>query len=93
MQALTPPARRGWRWLAEGFGISPQSAQAFARRAQLLDADGVDQRLPLIGQLTATLLIPVFSVSLMNACRLLEQGSPLPLQLLFSGFQQTRARC
>ena len=89
MQALTLPSRRGWRWLAEGFAIF--------RRNQLKLSLAVlgywilmalINSVPLIGQAAATLLIPAFSVSLMNACRLLEQGSPLPPQLLFSGFQQ-----
>jgi len=89
MQALTLPAARGWRWLTEGFAIF--------RRNQLRLSLAVlgywilmalINSVPLLGQLVATLLIPVFSVSLMNACRLLEQGTPLPPQLLFSGFQQ-----
>ncbi|MBS1228509.1 MAG: hypothetical protein H6R17_1786 [Proteobacteria bacterium] len=89
MQALTLPAARGWRWLTEGFAIF--------RRNQLRLSLAVlsywilmalINSVPLLGQLAATLLIPVFSVSLMNACRLLEHGSPLPPQLLFSGFQQ-----
>lgn len=44
--------------------------------------------LPFIGRIGVMLLIPVFSVSLMNTCRLIEQGGPLPAQLLFSGFQK-----
>jgi hypothetical protein len=87
MQALTLPASRGWRWLSEGFGIF--------RKKQLILAllvlgywmlMAVINSVPYIGQLAATLLIPVFSVSLMNACRLIEQGALLPPQLLFSGF-------
>ncbi len=42
--------------------------------------------IPLVGQVVATLLIPVFSVSLMNVCRMIENGAPLVPQLLFSGF-------
>lgn len=89
MQALTLPAARGWRWLSEGFWIF--------RRNQLMLSLAVlgywmlmalINSLPIVGQLAATLLIPVFSVSLMNACRLLEQRLPLPAQLLFSGFQR-----
>jgi hypothetical protein len=44
--------------------------------------------LPWVGQVAATVLIPVFSVSLMNACRLVAQGSRLPPQLIFSGFDR-----
>jgi hypothetical protein len=89
MQALTLPARRGWRWLSEGFGIF--------RKNQLMLSLAVlgywmlmalINSVPLLGQLTATLLIPVFSVSLMNVCRLVEQGGPFSPLLLFSGFQK-----
>ena len=88
MQALTLPARRGWRWLTDGFAIFRRNQLKLSLAVlgywivmALINA------VPLLGQLAATLLIPVFSVSLMNACRLLEQGTPLPPQLLFSGFQ------
>ena len=89
MQALTLPARSGWLWLSEGFAIF--------RRHQLRLSLAVlsywilmalINSVPLLGQMVATLLIPVFSVSLMNACRVLEQGGPPPPQLLFTGFQQ-----
>ena len=89
MQALTLPARRGWRWLTDGFAIFRRNQLKLSLAVlgywilmALINA------VPLLGQPAATLLIPVFSVSLMNACRLLEQGTPLPPQLLFSGFQQ-----
>ena len=42
---------------------------------------------PWLGQIAGPLLIPAFSVSLMNACRLVAQGEPLPPLLLFSGFK------
>lgn len=89
MQALTLPARRGWRWLFEGFMI-------FRKKPTLLSFLVVGywvimlliNAVPWIGQVVATVLIPVFSVSLMNACRLVSQGGPLPPQLLFSGFDR-----
>jgi len=89
MQALTLPARRGWRWLTEGF-------QIFRKKQLLLSflvlgywvLMLVVNSLPWVGQVVATVLVPVFSVSLMNACRLVAQGSPLPPLLLFSGFDK-----
>ena len=93
MQALTLPARRGWRWLTDGFAIFRRNQLRLSLAVlgywilmALINA------VPLAGQLAATLLIPVFSVSLMNACRLLEQGGPLPPQLLVTGFQQNLRR-
>lgn len=89
MQALKLPSRRGLRWLAEGFGI-------YRRNRLMLSLTvlgywslmALINSLPVVGQLATTLLIPVFSVSLMNACRLFEQGLPFVPQVLFSGFQK-----
>ena len=92
MQALTLPAGRGWSWLFEGFRIF--------RKKQLMISlvvlgywmlMAVINSMPFIGQLGATLLIPVFSVSLMNLFRMVEQGDAIPPAILFSGFQ-TQAR-
>ena len=49
---------------------------------------GLVNALPLIGQIAATLLIPVFSVSLMNLFRLVEADEAIPPQILFSGFRR-----
>ncbi len=49
---------------------------------------GVINALPVIGQVGATLLIPVFSVSLMNLFRLVEAEATIPPQILFSGFRR-----
>jgi hypothetical protein len=93
MQALTLPARRGWHWLSDGFAI-------FRRRQLLLSfavlgywmVMALISAFPYIGRIAAMVLIPVFSVSLMNACRLLESSRPGPLAfappLLFSGFRK-----
>ena len=89
MQALTLPAHRGWRWFSDGFVI-------FRKKQLMLSlfvlsywmSMALINSLPVVGQIVATLLIPVFSVSLMNACRMVEQGKALPPQLLFSGFQK-----
>jgi hypothetical protein len=89
MQALTLPARRGWRWLADGFGI-------FRKNRLMLSLAVLGywmlmvliNSFPLIGKFAATLLFPVFSVSLMNACRMIDQGNPLTPPILFSGFRR-----
>ncbi|MEF8712136.1 MAG: BPSS1780 family membrane protein [Accumulibacter sp.] len=87
MQALTLPAAQGWRWLADGFRI-------FRKNHLMLTFLVVSywvlmalvNIIPVLGTVATTLCIPAFSVSLMNACRRIEQGAPLSLQLLFSGF-------
>ncbi|MFT3848181.1 MAG: BPSS1780 family membrane protein [Propionivibrio sp.] len=89
MQALTLPASQGLRWLSDGFRI-------FRKKQLLLTlliigywvSMIVISSLPFFGQFAATLLIPVFSVSLMNAYRIVERNATLPPHLLFSGFQQ-----
>jgi len=43
--------------------------------------------IPVLGTIVTTLCIPAFSVSLMNACRAIDRGTPLGPQLLFSGFR------
>ena len=89
MQALTLSASRGWRWLSEGFGIyrKKQLTLTLVVMGYWILMAFINS-VPLIGQIAATLLIPVFSVSLMNICRLIEQGLTPPPQLLFSGFQK-----
>ena len=89
MQALTLPTNRGWRWLADGFLIYRKNRLMLSLfvLAYILLMFMINS-FPFIGNIAATLLIPVFSVSLMNACRLIEQGNPLPPQLLFSGFNR-----
>jgi hypothetical protein len=89
MQVSTLPARRGLRWLVEGFAI-------FQRKPALLCflvlgcwlAMAVVSAIPMIGRWVSFFLIPAFSVSLMNACRLIDRKEPLPQQLLFSGFHR-----
>ena len=89
MQALNLPASRGLRWLSDGFRI-------FRKKQLLLTLLIIGywvmmiviSSMPFFGQLAATLLIPVFSVSIMNAFRLVERNALLPPHLLFSGFQQ-----
>jgi hypothetical protein len=89
MQALKLPARRGWLWLAGGFAI-------FRKNPPLLTFLVVSywmvvammNLIPVIGPVIAWLCVPAFSVSLMNACRELEQGRPIGPLMLFSGFRE-----
>jgi len=89
MQVLTLPASRGLRWLIEGFAI-------FRRKPALLTflvfgywlSMGVISAIPNIGQIISFVLIPAFSVSLMNACRIIDEDDTMPPQVLFSGFHR-----
>ncbi|MDR3300045.1 MAG: hypothetical protein LBU43_08645 [Candidatus Accumulibacter sp.] len=44
--------------------------------------------IPVLGQLAGFILIPSFSVSLMNACRQIDKKEELPPRVLFSGFNR-----
>lgn len=89
MQVLKLPAKRGLHWLTEGFAI-------FRRKPALLSflvlgywlSMAVISAIPYLGQMISFVLIPVFSVSLMNACRLIDTEEELPPQILFSGFHR-----
>ncbi|MDR3220555.1 MAG: hypothetical protein LBU46_00900 [Candidatus Accumulibacter sp.] len=89
MQVSTLPASRGPRWLVEGFAI-------FRRKPVLLSflvlgyllSTAVISAVPLVGRLISFLLVPAFSVSMMNACRLIDKKEELPPQVLFSGFHR-----
>ena len=88
MQALKLSAFRGFRWFAEGFLIFLKKP---VRLALLVISYWmvvvVLASLPLVGQSLATLLVPAFSVSLMNAFRQIESGRELEPLVLFSGLK------
>lgn len=80
----------GARWLVEGFSIFRQKPVLLSFLVLLgyWLSMGVISAVPVIGQLVGFLMIPAFSVSLMNACRLVERKVDLPPQVLFSGFHR-----
>lgn len=87
MQALTLPARRGWRWIIDGYEIYSKSRLmlsliVFTYWFLMMMVNSV----PVIGQVVATICLPAMSVSMMNAFRRIEQGGSVAPQLLFSGF-------
>lgn len=89
MRAQTLPAVRGWRWLLGGLLLyrrSPLTFSVIVLAYWMLMV--LINSIPVIGQVAAPLLVPAFSVSLMNACRNIEQGSMLQPQVLFSGFSR-----
>ena len=89
MQALTLPASRGWHWLTDGFAL-------FRRKPFQLSflvlgywiSMALVNAIPLVGQIVGFMLIPAFSVSLMNACRQLDRRGDASPPLLFSGFHK-----
>jgi hypothetical protein len=88
MQAHILPSGRGWRWLADGYGLFRRNPLMFGLLILgywilMMLING----LPLLGPFVAPLCIPGFAVSFMNGCRDLDAGQPLTPQHLFSGFR------
>lgn len=85
-RAVSPA--RGWRWLVEG-------VQLFLRKpigwtiliVTLFAITKATAILPILG-LVVFLLMPVFVAGLMDGCKATEDGRPLHLSSLFSGFQR-----
>ncbi|HNJ76027.1 MAG TPA: BPSS1780 family membrane protein [Azospira sp.] len=89
MQAKKLTAGDGWRWLGGGFALfrkNPPMLTLVIMAYWLTLA--MTNIIPLLGPVIATLAIPAFSVSLMNAVRKLDNGQPLELPILFSGFRK-----
>lgn len=89
MQARQLPTHRGFAWLQEGFAIWRRNPAlltfaAFGYLLMLLLISVV----PLIGQPVASLLMPVFSLGVLNTCRAIDEGRKPGPDILFSGFQQ-----
>jgi len=88
MQARIVSARRGARWLGEGwrlFRVAPLAWLAAVFGYWLLMS--VVSLLPLIGAAAAAILVPAFSVGFMALARAAGRKAPLELSLLFDGFR------
>ncbi|HKI63071.1 MAG TPA: BPSS1780 family membrane protein [Burkholderiales bacterium] len=91
---MATPARivaagRGARWLGEGwrlFRAAPLSWVALVFVYWLLMT--VVSLLPYLGIAAASVLVPPFAVGFMAASRAAASGSPLGLDILFSGFRE-----
>ena len=69
MQALKLPARRGLRWLTDGYALFRKNRLMLSLAVLgYWSLMALINSFPFVGQLATTLLIPVFSVSLMNVC-------------------------
>jgi len=86
----TVPTARGWAWIAQGWELFKRQpfmwvAFAVVGIAILL---GLQLLLPLIGQIAAMLLGPVFVGGVMIGCRDLDEGRELQFAHLFAGFRE-----
>lgn len=83
------PLARGWAWLREGLQLWRRNPAlvTFASLGYLLMLVLVSV-VPFVGQPLASLLMPVFSLGVINTCRAVDEGRKAGPDLLFSGFQQ-----
>jgi hypothetical protein len=82
-------AKTGWLWLKQGMTLFRQQPAAlttvlFANVLLVLLLHAI----PLLGQFIAVLLIPSFSMALMQACLLIETQQRVTLPVLLTGFQK-----
>ena len=80
---------RGWAWITEGWGLFKR--QPFIWVAFTVVGIAILfalQMLPVIGQIAAMLLGPVFVGGIMIGCRDLEEGRELQFAHLFAGFRE-----
>ena len=82
------PAITGWHWIKQGTALFRKQpleiSTMFLGYMFLTVAGGI---IPVLGQILPLLLVPVFSMSFMQACVQLESGKRIFPNLLVSGFR------
>lgn len=86
--ASVAPAR-GWRWIADGFGVFRKAAIPWLLLNLVLVAIGwLLGKVPGAGEYLFYLLAPIFLGGIMSACRDLDSGGAVEVGDLFRGFRQ-----
>lgn len=87
------PAATGWLWFKQGFSLfrrqPAELSTLFLSYLFLMLAVGF---VPLVGQILPLLLVPVFSMAFMQACRQVVQGKRVFPNLLMTGFRSPSFR-
>ena len=87
------PASTGWLWVKEGFTLfRRQPLEMSTLFLSYLFLSLALSLLPVIGQILPMLLVPVFSLSFMQACLHIEQGRKVYPGVLFDGFRSPALR-
>lgn len=83
------PARTGYTWFKEGFGMFRKQPAALTTLlfANILASIGISA-LPFIGPMIAVVLIPSFSMAFMQACLMIEHGERVSPAVLLTGFRK-----
>lgn len=87
------PANTGWLWITQGFALFRKQPAVltmllFANLLVSLTVSAV----PLVGPMLAMVLIPSFSIAVMQACALIGQGQTVTPGVLLTGFRQPAFR-
>lgn len=87
------PAPTGWLWIKEGFALFRKQpadiSTLFIAYMFLMLAIGI---LPVLGQLLPLVLVPVFSMAFMEACRRISAGKRVYPNLLLTGFRSPQVK-
>jgi hypothetical protein len=83
------PARTGIVWLKQGFSLFRQqpfllTTLLFLQFIGLLLLAPV----PLIGQVAPAILLPAFIISIQQACHLIDEGKPVGIGVVLTGFRK-----
>jgi hypothetical protein len=82
-------AARGWRWIAEGWGLFREQPWMWILVwVALVVILLVLNFIPLLGPIANAVLWPVFSAGLVIGCRTVAQGGRLEFGHLFAGFRE-----
>lgn len=92
VEARVVAPRRGWQWLFEGLWLFRKNPVIWLALTLVLGLLWVVSLLiPVLGPLLFNLLSPALFAGLMIGCRALENGQPLEIAHLVSGFRQHAA--
>jgi hypothetical protein len=82
------PAATGWQWIKQGFALfRRQPAELCTLFLSYMFLMMVITIIPLLGQVLPLILVPVFSMSFMQACVQVEKGQRVYPNLLLTGFR------
>jgi len=87
------PAKIGWAWVKEGFAIfrkqPAELSTLFFGYMFLMLLMGI---VPVVGQMLPLVLIPLFSITFMQACAYVKIGKKVYPNLLLAGFRSPESR-
>lgn len=92
IESRTVAAGRGWAWIVEGARLFLRNPVTWLLILLILFAGmKLVSLVPVLG-LVAMLLMPIFLAGLMDGCKALDEGRPLEISHLISGFRRNPAQ-